>query len=162
MKKRTWLWIIAGVMAFTVVGCFAIVGTTMFVVMRQVNVQKTDRAGADRDFDRVRERFASQPPIFTNGERSDDGVARLRKLGSEYAGPTPESLHVMAWDDEEQRVVRVTVPFWLLRLGKSGSLQFGDVNVDRMQLDAEELEQAGPVLLVDQSRPTGRVLVWTE
>ena len=47
-----------------------------------------------------------------------------------------DSMHVMVWDPKEGRVVRVTLPFWLLRLSNRGSIHFSS---DRTHLSFEHL-----------------------
>ena len=79
---------------------------------------------------------------------------------------TPEELHVMAFDPDDGRIVRVTIPFWLLRL-KLGSSTI-DFNGNRMDLEdlrlsVEDLENFGPTLIVDHTERGGdRVLVWSQ
>ena len=34
------------------------------------------------------------------------------------AATKPEHLIVLAWDPDDERVVKVTLPFWILRMGR--------------------------------------------
>ena len=65
------------------------------------------------------------------------------------------------------KLVRFSVPFWLMRLGHDGKVSVGDGMLDDVRgaekLTVKELEALGPGLLIDERKPDGdRVLVWTE
>jgi hypothetical protein len=71
----------------------------------------------------------------------------------------------MAWDADDERIIRISVPFWLLRMGG----QRIDVNdgqgfdLKDLHLDVRDLERIGPVLVFDYRSASGeRVLVWTK
>jgi hypothetical protein len=72
---------------------------------------------------------------------------------------------VLAWEPDDERVVQVSLPFWLLKLGRhkvdvTGKRGF---DLDRLNIDVQELERVGPVLILDLHAPSGqRVLVWTK
>jgi hypothetical protein len=72
----------------------------------------------------------------------------------------------MAFDPEDGRVVRLAIPFWLLRL-KTGrgsiDLNGSRMNLEDLKLSVAELERFGPSLIVDHTSPEGdRVLVWSQ
>ncbi len=76
-------------------------------------------------------------------------------------------LHLAAYDTRAGKLVRFTVPFWLMRLGHDGKISLGDGALDGVRgaekLTVKELEALGPGLLIDERKPDGdRVLVWTE
>jgi hypothetical protein len=79
-----------------------------------------------------------------------------------------ESLRVLAYDRHAGKLVRVSIPFWLLRMAPSKNLSFLndngiDVDSDRVRLTVDDLERRGPGLLIDsQDRRGSLVLVWTE
>ena len=78
----------------------------------------------------------------------------------------PETLNILAFDPDDGRMVKISVPFWLLRL-KVGGTRI-DFNGNRMELEdlkltVEDLERFGPTLIVDHRVPNGeRVLVWSQ
>jgi hypothetical protein len=41
-------------------------------------------------------------------------------------------------------------------------LDIPEAGVERLEIDAEEIERAGPALLVDMTEKHQRVIVWTE
>jgi hypothetical protein len=70
---------------------------------------------------------------------------------------------ILVWDPDEQRTVRIALPFWLLKIGKR-KIDIGASTFDfeRFRLDVNDLERIGPRLIADFQRPGGeRVLVWT-
>jgi hypothetical protein len=76
---------------------------------------------------------------------------------------------VTAFDPKEHHLVRVTVPFWLLRLTPEwkmhmhGTEMLNDLNTPSGRLTPADIEALGPGLLVDDKQPDGtQVLIWTE
>ena len=73
-------------------------------------------------------------------------------------------MHVMAWDDDERKLVTFSLPFWLLRM-KSGPIRLSAYSQgwdDRgVSFRVEDLEKHGPGLLLDVNEPNeGRVIIW--
>jgi hypothetical protein len=73
---------------------------------------------------------------------------------------------VMVWDQDKERLVQVSMPFWLLKLGRRKiDLANGDrgFDIERLNIDVGELERIGPMLVLDLRSASGeRVLVWTQ
>jgi hypothetical protein len=61
--------------------------------------------------------------------------------------------------------VNVSVPFWILRMGKQ-KMDFAGrdgFNFDRLHLNVADLERIGPALILDYRPANGeRVLIWTQ
>jgi hypothetical protein len=61
--------------------------------------------------------------------------------------------------------VKVTVPFWLLRMKMHGNIHFGGnrVTLEELKLTVADLDRLGPSLVLDQANEGGdRVLVWSQ
>jgi hypothetical protein len=74
-------------------------------------------------------------------------------------------LHVVAWDPDEDKIVRATIPFWIVRLAgwKPITLRSDEFDLDRIHLTPDDLERFGPGLIFDhKDRQGSRVLVWAE
>jgi len=73
---------------------------------------------------------------------------------------------VQAWNPEDERLVRLSLPFWLLRFTPDKmrtSRREGRFDMHELQLDIPELERIGPALVLDYRNQDGvRVLLWTE
>jgi hypothetical protein len=160
---RRWLPIILGVVILL---GFVAVGAVVFSVawIRQ-NLEVTSMAEPDADaaFEGVRKRFAEKAPLIT----FDGGIPKMNK---ETLAAKPQAalttVHLLAWDPDERRVARFSLPFWLLRL-KETPIQFGSYasGMDNLgiQVRARDIERYGPGIIVEANLPRGaRALVWAE
>ena len=97
--------------------------------------------------------------------RAEIFVVEQRCFYQDVDGLDPQAMHLMAWDDDEGRLVTFAIPFWLLRL-KSGPIELSAYSQgwnDRgVSFKIEDLERAGPGIVLDFSERDGRVLVWAE
>jgi hypothetical protein len=167
-KLPTWVSIlIAGVI---VVGILAVsvVGGAAYFIYRHVNTTFTATETAESEFTRARARFAGQQPLIEL--RRDDEPLIHREMVAE-APPTAyklEALRVLAYDRHAGKLVRVSIPFWLLRLAPSKHFSVLDDNgfdldSDHVRLTIEDIERRGPGLIMDaKDRRGSHVLVWTE
>ena len=79
-----------------------------------------------------------------------------------------ESIRVLAYDRRAGKLVRVSIPFWLLRVVPSRHFSFLndngiEIDSDRIRLTIEDVERRGPGLLLDtRDRHGSQVLIWTE
>ena len=169
MEKRTkgCLWIALGVAVVAVMVGAALVAGAGFWVYQTVAPASTpvDSAGADEQLAAIRARFRDQKPLIDPD--APDGEPRVRPEGRPAFTGELQSLHVAAYDRQDGRLVRFSIPFWLLRMAPDGNVSFGDDALDelagREKLTVRELEAFGPGLLIDEIKPDGnRVIVWTE
>lgn len=161
-KKRTWLWIVLGVFAFFVVTGVGMALMTAYWVGSHLEVVDTQPTDAGQAFDEARQRFPGQQPLldFTDGQAT---TIAPTTTASTMALST---LHVIAFDNDEGKLIRVDVPFWLLRL-KSGPIQFssyaGHLDDRKVKLTVADIERRGPGIVLDIAEPNeGRVLIWAE
>ena len=164
-KKRTWIVVVVGILiSFFVLGA-VMIGSAVFYVRRHISAQFVDTKAAADEFDRTRARFAGQEPLIELRGEHDAVVHRRR------ATTTTElrTLRIIAFDEHQGKLVRVNIPFWFLRMmpGKRFNMkgeQGIDLDTDRMHLTVDDLERAGPGLVIDGTgrHGDGRVLVWTE
>ena len=68
------------------------------------------------------------------------------------------------WTEEQPKAVNLCLPFWLLKMKKGKGLKFDVPHGEsrHLELSAEDLERAGPALLIDEEHDRSRLLVWTE
>lgn len=159
MKKDTvrTVAIIAGVLILlAIVG----LGSAVWLFMRSFDVGHADAATASQQFDEIRSRFGGVTPVL---DIRDHEPVITRRPPAQSAGTRLSTLHVVAWDPDDDQLTRIDVPFWLLRL-KSGPIQIasnrgGDTELG---ITVEELERYGPTIVLDHAGEDGeRVLVWT-
>ena len=162
-KVKTWVWVVAGVVVMGVLCLVGVAAAGLWYAKTHIDVRSVSPATAVNDFEEVRRQFNNQKPLIELDERGHFLHANTDRATSDRR---PESLHVMAFDPDEERVVRMNIPFWLLRLKSGGShVNVGHDSFDLkdMKLTVEDLERYGPTLIVDHKGRAGeRVLVWSQ
>jgi hypothetical protein len=160
-KSRKVLWIVLGVIAFLIFCMLAFAAFGLYFVSRNLDMKQATSAQASESFESVRAKFKDAPIITLD---ADERVTLSRKPPAQPSSDRPSTMHVMAYDPDDERIVRVTIPFWMLRLGREkirlGS--GGNLEFEQLQISAEELERYGPSLLLDHVEGRNRVLVWTQ
>ena len=165
VKVKTWVWVVVAVVVIGILGIIAMAGVGIYFFSRNIQTRTESPAVAARDFEHVSSRFEGQKPLI----ELDQHGRYLKSNTDRKAAPgakTPEALHVMAFDPDDGRIVRVTIPFWLLRLKLRGSsINFNGrrMELEDLKLTVEDLERYGPALVVDHTAPSGQhVVVWSE
>ena len=165
-KKTPWAVIIIGSAAFVLVVVVGLVAVAGYVVYKQFAFKATsaDEQTAELEFKRIVARFDGQKPylIIKDGE----------PVISEAKGPTPgkpvEAIHILVWNPDDQKVVRLNMPFWLLRMTKGHPIRLMSNNDPEgepmvLRVTADDLERRGPGLILNHKEATGeRVLVWAQ
>ena len=148
---------------------FIVVGGTAYFFYRHINASFTPPEDADTEFAQARARFAGQKPLIEIRQDDEPILHREGATRRDASRPQLVSLRVLAYDNHARKLVRVTIPFWLLRLAPSGKkVSFLndsgiDFDTERVHLTLEDLERRGPGLVLDQADRRGsQVLVWTE
>ena len=163
-KIKAWVWVVVAVFAICVLGVVAIAGTGYYFFTRHFDTKVTSPAGASVEFEQAKAQFIGQKPLIELDERG-------RFLRANPDRPPnadrrrPEQLYVLAFDPDDERIVKVTIPFWLLRLKARGTIDFngGTLELEDLKLSVEDLERFGPTLIVDHKATSGeRVLVWSQ
>jgi len=163
---KTWIWIIAGFLGVCLLVLVAIAGTGVYFVHQHIDVARhTSSVEAMREFDAARAAFKGKPPLLEL-----DRLGHPRQVTPTEQMPTssvrPTDMEILAWNPVSGRVVRVSLPFWLLHIGRRKVDILDSSNgfdVDRLNIDVNELERIGPAFLVDYVTMNGeRVLVWTQ
>jgi hypothetical protein len=124
---------------------------------------ESDEVTAAREFDEVKRRLGSSDPII---QIQNERAVIARKPPVEAPTGELQRVQILAWQPDEERLTRVTLPWWLVRL-RSGSFDLNSESGSgfhtRITITPEEIERYGPALLVFHTEPDGRrVLVWTE
>jgi hypothetical protein len=165
-KVPTWVWVVIGIVAVCIIGLLAVAGMGVYFVARQVETEAASPARADEAFERERGRFKDQQPVIQIDE--DDRVkaealeAALKTHGDRRK---LETLSILAWDADDEQLVRIDVPFWLLRLKEDPLDILADRGIrgERIRITVDDIERMGPRLLIDhRGRRGDRVLVWTQ
>ena len=165
VKARTWIWIVVSVLIVGLLVVIAMAGAGLYFFSRNISARTVTATAATSEFDTIRAQFAGQKALIELDERGN--FLRANTDRPAPANPQrPETLYVLAFDPDDGSLVRVTVPFWLLRLKTSGArIEFGDnrMNLEDLKLTVDDLERYGPSLVLDQVNEGGdRVLVWSQ
>ncbi|HTV03102.1 MAG TPA: hypothetical protein VMF13_21315 [Luteitalea sp.] len=167
MASRRWIPIALGCLLIVVIGAGAIVGSCAYLVRKQVQVQERSSEGDyEREAAKILERFDGVPVLVEDGSMGPSISrralgARRERVGS---GRPLSDLHVLVYARKERKLVRLKVPFWLLRMAPDGRMKINvdNVDLDNVRLSIDDLESAGPGPLFLRKDDESRVLVWTE
>ena len=159
-KVKTWVWVVGGVIALGILGIVVMALAGLFFVRSHFAMQTTTASAVTTEFDSVRARFTGQKPLIELDEHGNFIRANAeRPAGKER----PAALNIMAFDPDEEKIVRMDIPFWLLRLKSSFSVGGGAIDLAKLRITVEDLERFGPTLIVDhKDRDGARVLVWSQ
>ncbi|MDH4062961.1 MAG: hypothetical protein OEW19_01075 [Acidobacteriota bacterium] len=127
-----------------------------------VAIEEATTTGAETAFNEVRQRFAAKPPLLEMHGRT---VAKRNVPAADAPRTSLTMLHVLAWDDDEEKLARIDLPFWLLRL-KETPIRFGTyatgLNELGIALTASDLERYGSGIVLDLDHGGERALLWVE
>ena len=165
VKVKTWVWVIVGIVVAGILLVIAMAGAGLYFFSQNIKARTVSAATATSEFDAVRSQFTGQKALIELDERGN-----FLRSNTDRPSPqnpkTPEKLYVLAFDPDDGSLVRVTIPFWLLRMKMKGAtIDFGGRNMDLedLKLTVEDLERFGPTLVLDQRNDGGdRVLVWSQ
>jgi hypothetical protein len=164
-SRKTWVWIVAGSLGAVLAVLIALAGAGVYFVSHHIHSERLTSADALTAFEAAAAPFGTRRPLYELDSSEEPRLAR--PLGELPTAPRPaESLAILAWDPESERLVRVSLPFWTLRLGHMKmSLSSAEQRFDlaRLHLDVDELGRIGPSLVFDfRGREGARVLLWTQ
>jgi hypothetical protein len=149
------LWCVA-IAAMVGIGVFA------FFAWHTVTVEQIQPNEVLTRFAEIRTTLPCTEPIW----HVDAAGGVTRREAPREPQTRPTRLRVLAYRAPQERLVRVDVPFWFLKVkGPGVQYALGETGLDleRLGITPADLEQYGPCLVLDQTRANGdRLLVWTE
>lgn len=162
-RVKTWVWVIVGLAVCAILGLVAMAAAALWFAKSHIDIKSASTVTVSEDFARVRQQFSTQKPLIELDERGHF----TRSNADRPAGTRrPETLNIMAFDPDEGKVVKMGIPFWLLRLKMQGtrfSVGHDSIDLQDLRLTVEDLERFGPTLIVDHKGRHGeRVLVWSQ
>jgi hypothetical protein len=165
VKLKTWIWVVIGIVAVCILFVIAMAGAGIYFVSQNFETRTATAESAADEFDAVRAKFAGQKALIELDERGNFVKANTGREGKPGAG-RPETLYVMAYDPDDGGLVKVTIPFWLLRMKMNNAkidLGGNRMELEDLKLTIEDLDRLGPTLVLDQRNEGGdRVLVWSQ
>ncbi len=166
-NRRTWISVLIASVIIVGILAAAAIGGTAYFIYRHVNTQFTPSDNAERQFAAARERFTGQQPLIEM-RQGDEPLLHRETIPASMPTAKLETLRVLAYDTRANKLVRVSIPFWLLRMAPTRHVSFMkdagiDFDSDRVHLTLDDLERHGPGLILDQADRRGsQVLVWAE
>jgi len=164
-KARTWILIILATIGTIVVGLLVLAGVGTYWLTQHIKTQPSTATSAVKTFEQQRAQLGTEPALVMLDDL-ESPQSLVKKINDLPAGAAPATnMEILVWSPDSERTVRITVPFWVLKLGRkkiniSGANAF---DFDRLNIDVNQLERIGPKLIADLERPGGeRVLVWTK
>lgn len=165
VRVKTWIWVIVGIVVFGIVCVVGMAGAGFYFFSQHFDTQAASPAKAGAQFDLAKAQFKDQKPLIELDERGHF----LRSNPDRPVPVTsrkPEQLYVLAFDPDDERIVKVSIPFWLLRFKSRGArvdFNGGRLDLEDLKLTVDDLERFGPTLIVDHKSTGGdRVLVWSQ
>jgi hypothetical protein len=162
MAVKRWVWWILGTMAFFGFVAMLGIGGCVYFFASHFDARDVTPIQAEAEFEAIRSRFKDQKPLLEIKRNGQVLVDRLEERAATYKGRRPEALRILAWERGEAKRVRITLPMWLLRWKGTMDLRSSEVGLEKLDIKVEDLERAGPSLLVDHTDGRHRLLVWTE
>jgi hypothetical protein len=164
-RVKPWVWVVVAIFAIGILGVVAMAGAGFYFFSRHIETSLASPSKAATEFETVRARFPEQKPLIELDERGR--YVKTNTNRPARSGAPPDQLSVLVYDPKESgRIVRLKIPFWLLRLKLGGTtidFKGGRVHLEDMKVTVEDLERLGPTLIVDHATPDGeRVLVWSQ
>jgi flagellar basal body-associated protein FliL len=164
-RIKTWIWVVVAIVVLGIVGIVAMAGVGFYFFSKHFDTKVVSRESAGEEFDGVKARFATQKPLIELDDHGRFLRANVDRPVNQHV-KVPDQLFVLAFDPDDQRIVKVTIPFWLLRMKThGGTVDFNasQLDLEDLKLTVEDLERFGPTLIVDHKSTTGeRVLVWSQ
>lgn len=164
-KVKTWVWVVLGIVVVGILCVIAVAGVGVYFFSQHVQTRAASPTNAEREFEQIETRFTGQKPLIELDSRGR--YLRANTDRNPPANPkVPDALNVLAFDPDNGRIVRISIPFWLLRMKMRGTtVDFNGrkMDLEDLKLTVEDLERFGPTLIVDHRNTSGeRVLVWSQ
>lgn len=163
MAVRRWVRIVLWVVAIGVALSVLVGGSLAVMIYRQTTFTTSERADADREFDRARAQLPSRPPLVEVLSPGPMPNVRIHRAPDSAPRQNVEEFQVLAYDARNKRLVRSRVPTWFMRFSSGDIASHLGLPVQNFAITLEDVERYGKGIIVDFSPPGGgRLLVWTQ
>ena len=171
--KRTWLWVVLGIMGTLALIVVVVIGGAIFEFRRHVRTELIESQTAEEEFTRQRARFAGQQPLIEfTGSNGHDDQPTIHRAPDTARRVEIRTLRVLIYSFDEGRLIHADVPGWLLRAMRGrtrsttpswqGGAFDADFNMQRVPFSIEDLERHGLGLVLDGRNRDSRILMWSE
>jgi hypothetical protein len=156
--KKTWISILIAIFVITGLAAVGLVAGSAYWISRHVSTELASTESAGAEFNRERAQFSGQQPLVEISGDGDNPTVRRLPMAAAAERAELQTLHARVYDPDEGKIVRVDIPFWLIRFGKSISFmpEMGSITL-------EDLERHGPGLIISgQGQEGQQMLVWID
>jgi hypothetical protein len=165
-KKRSWVAVVLVILGGLFIIAVLAIGGTVYYFFQHVGIDTVSAESAEKEFETARRPFARQQPLLLL-DGHDVKINPAEKARRNESGDQIENLHILAFDPDEDKLVRLSIPWWLVRMKGTGRVRLNSgtsmFDSDRVSLDIEDLERHGPGLILDAADRNGqRVLIWAQ
>ena len=164
-KKRTWLWIILGIVGTIFLFFVVMIGGAFYMFRTHVRNENLEAATAERRFEEQRARFKGQQPLVEFvGDTSGDDDATVHRPPPTAPRVKINTMRVLIYDINNNHLIHVDIPGWVIRMmpeGRFGGFD-GDQELARHRIKIEDIERHGLGLVLDGHNPNTRILIWSE
>ena len=164
MAVPRWVRISLWVLAICIGVSMLLGGSVAIMIYRQTTFTSSERADADKEFERIKAQFPPRPPLVE--VVSPTAVlqeVRINRAPDAAPRQSIQQFQVLAYDAKKKQLVRSRAPVWLLRFSAGNIAAHLGLPVQNFTVTLEDVERYGRGIVVDFSPPGGgRILVWTE
>jgi len=167
--KRVTRSIVLSVATGALIFALTVVATGLWFFARYHQSSPVSKQSAEAEFSQLRARFSTQQPLIDMSLREPVETSIGRSVAPLH------TFHTVIFDTRgSQRIVHITVPFWLARrfadrdgkftwLGQLTFLDDTEFDSETIRLSLDQIEQWGPGLIVDYAHPSGgQFISWVE
>ncbi len=122
MAVKTWVWVVLGVGGLFIAGVLGVFGFGIYMFTQRVDWESATPASAEERFEQARMQFEGEVPLITI--TGGHGLEISRR--EEQSRAKAEALYVLSWDPDDERLVSLSVPFWLLRRMGRGTINLSE------------------------------------
>jgi len=161
--KRTWLWVVLGIMATFALLVIVFVGGAIFEFRRHVKNEFVESTVAEREFTQTRARFAGQQPLIEFVGHDQDDEPTIHRPPTNAPRAKIQNLRVLIYDLQQGHLIHAEVPGWILRAMPNGNFRggYGD-QFERHNLTIDDIERHGLGLVLEGHNDHTRIMIWTE
>ena len=106
--RKTWISILVASVIVVGMVAAAAVGGTAYFFYNHIHTQNAENADAAKEFAAARSRFEGQPALIEM-RRGDEPMLHKELLKGDAAGKPLESLRVLAYDPDDEKLVRISI-----------------------------------------------------
>jgi len=161
--KRTWLWVVLGIIATFVLVVIVFVGGAIFEFRTHVRNEYLESSAAEQQFAQVRSRFVGQQPLIEFVGQDTEGESTIHRPAADAPRVRINNLRVLIYDFRQGHLIHADVPGWLMRMMPSDQFStYGSDEFTRHRLTIEDIERHGLGLVLEGRNDNTRIIIWTE